>query len=305
MFNNQGVRLFNREEALAYITNVELVDFPLSRLQEEFETEFDNSQNDNILKMFLKRIKSQFFQLKEFVSVELVQKLMNYINNFKRPIVSAPSSGGQASSTSLPDEITRDEFNLNKLIIAATSVGKVFGLYTSANGRVLWSFFLKNTKPFEFNNIKNELSVPLFLQRTSAHLPHEPQCVLIRKIKINQEFKTLVYYFNPLTGEPAKDYPKDGIVLDYQIKQAFLSNTIGSNFLKPLILLDTENKLHALPEQTDNIHLKVKSNKPTVVYSANSNNNEKSSLLIGYAMKFSEKVSLKIYFYLRIKTLII
>ena len=38
MFNNQGVRLFNREEALAYITNVELVDFPLSRLQEEFET---------------------------------------------------------------------------------------------------------------------------------------------------------------------------------------------------------------------------------------------------------------------------
>jgi len=99
-FNNQGVRLFNRVEALAYITNVELVDFPLrSCLNEEFDSDSGIPQTDNILRMFLKRIKSQFFQLKEFVSVELIQKLMIYVNNFKRPnTVSTPSTSGGGTS---------------------------------------------------------------------------------------------------------------------------------------------------------------------------------------------------------------
>lgn len=282
VYNNQGSKLFQREEALAYITSVEMVDFPLIRLQEEFEDEFGHSQNDNVLTSFIKRVKSQVYQLKEFILIDLAQKVNNYINNAKRPI-SASSSTSSASPSLNSDELSRDEFNLNKLIVAVTSVGKVFGIYTGANGKILWSFFLKNTKPYELNNFgKPKLSVPFFLQRTSAHYPYEPQCVLVSKIKTDQGLKSLIYYFNPLTGQPSKDTPKEGIILDYQIKQAFITNTADNHFLKPLALLDHENKLHVFPEKAS-VQFTVKSNKPKILFSTDSPN-EKDSLIVGYSM---------------------
>ena len=123
LFSQQGARLFTREEGLAYITNVEMVDFPLLHLQEELQNEFGTTQKANIIEMFVKRIRSQIFQLKEFILVDMVQKLTNYINNFKRPVAFNPSSASSSSSSApsssnnnlAPDEITRDEFNLNKL----------------------------------------------------------------------------------------------------------------------------------------------------------------------------------------------
>lgn len=292
VFNNQGAKLFTREEGLAYISSIEMVDFPLLRLQEEFEDEFGKSQNDNIFTMFIKRIKSQIFQLKEFVMIDLVQKVSNYINNAKRPVVPASSATTTNSATLNSDEITRDEFNLNKLIVVATSIGKVFGIYTSANGRILWSFYLKNTKPFVLDNFKNKASVPMFLQRTAAHFPHEPQCVLISKVKTDQGLKSFVYYFNPLTGQASKDFPKEGVVLDYQIKQAFISNTADKKFVKPLVLLDADNKLHVLPEKASD-QLTSKSTKPNIVY-VTSSENDKNTLLVGYSMKYSDKVILKL-----------
>lgn len=293
VYNNQGSKLFSREEALAYITSVEMVDFPLLRLQEEFEDEFGSSaQSNNIVGMFVKRVKSQIFQLKEFIQIDLVQRLMNYINNAKRPVPSSASSS-TSSSTLNSDEISRDEFNLNKLIVAATSVGKVFGIYTSANGKILWSFFLKNLKPFELNNFgKAKQAVPLFLQRTAAHFPYEPQCVLVAKIKTDQGLKSLVYYFNPLTGQASKGESKEGLILDYHIKQAFITNTADSHFLKPLVVLDHENKLHVFPEKSS-VQFSAKSNKPKILYSADSPN-EKDSLIIGYSMTSINQVKIRI-----------
>ncbi len=58
-FSSQGVRYFVREEALAYITSVETVDFPLLHLQEELEDEFGGSEpRDNLFKVFYKRLVS-------------------------------------------------------------------------------------------------------------------------------------------------------------------------------------------------------------------------------------------------------
>jgi hypothetical protein len=298
VFSQQGARLFTREEGLAYISNVEMVDFPLLHLQEELQNEFGTNQKANIIEMFIRRIRSQIFQLKEFLLVDMVQKLTNYLNSFKRPVAPSSASSTSASTTSsstsnlAADEITRDEFNLNKLIVVSTSVGKVFGLYTSSNGRVLWSFFLKNSQPFELNHSKKKLSMPLFLQRTAAHLPREPQCVVISKVKTDQGFKSLAFFFNPITGKSSKGYPKEGIVFDYDVKQAFISNALDENFLKPLVLLDHENKLHVLPE-TSAAFLTTKSNKPNVLYMATVQN-EQNSMLVGYSMKFINKVG-KIY----------
>jgi hypothetical protein len=140
-----------------------MVDFPLLHLQEEFEDEFGHSDQDNVVQMFFKRIRTQLVQLREFILIDLYQKLIGYLNNGgnvnKRPLSGAGlSAAGSTGATSLAaEEITRDEFNLNKLMVVATSVGKVFGIYTGDNGRVLWSFYVKNLQSFRMNKVKQEV----------------------------------------------------------------------------------------------------------------------------------------------------
>ena len=287
-YNNQGVKYFTREEALAYIVSVEMVDFPLTHLQEEFEDEFGHVQQDNILQMFYKRIRTQFVQLKEFILIDLSNKIQNYLKsnaNLKRGSSSSSSSSDSGGLSA--DEITRDEFNLNKLIVAVTSIGKVFGIYTGSNGKILWSFYLKNTLPFKLNKLKNDQSLPFFVQRTAAHFPYEPQCVLISKIQIGEKLKTRIYYFNPITGQTSKDQPKEGLIVDYQVKQAFLSTHSDEQFLKPLFLFDQDNILHVLPEKLGE-ELTSKSAKTSVIYST-SLSNDKTNSLVGYAVKHLNK----------------
>jgi len=226
-----------------------------------------------------------------FRSIDLYQKLTNLIttgNPNKRAINSKP---GVAQNQLTVEEIVRDEFNLNKLIVVATTIGKVFGIYSSVNGQILWSFYLKNTKPYELTNkATNKKSVALFLQRTAAHFPHEPQSVLITKYETNKndDSKTLVFYFNPLTGQPSKDYPTTGVILDYRIKQAFLSNTANeASFLKPLVLLDDQLKLHVFPKSSSDA-LTKNANKLHVIYLANVDD-EKNSVLAGYGIKQVEQ----------------
>ena len=298
VFNSQGVKYFTREEGLAYISAVEMIDFPLLHLQEEFEDEFGTSKEDNIISMFFKRIRSQMFQLQEFIFIDLYQKLTNLIttgNPNKRAINSKP---GVAQNQLTIEEIVRDEFNLNKLIVVATTIGKVFGIYSSANGQILWSFYLKNTKPFEMaNKATYKKSIALFLQRTAAHFPHEPQSVLVSKFETNKgdDSKTLVFYFNPLTGQPSKDYPANGVILDYPIKQAFLSNIADeANFLKPLVLLDDQLKLHVFPKASS-VKLTKSANKLNVIYLANVED-EKNSFLAGYGIKQVEQVNFWRYY---------
>lgn len=284
VYNHQGVSYFTREEALAYITSVEMIDFPLLHLQEEFEDEFGHSDKDNIFQMFYHRIRTQLVQLREFILIDLYQKLINFLNqnqNLKRPTGSAASSS--SGSVLSAEEITRDEFNLNKLMVVSTSVGKIFGLYTGDNGRILWSYHLKNMRPFKLNKLKQEVQMPLFLQRTAAHFPYDPQCVLIGK---TTESKTKIFFFNPITGVPSKDYPKDGLTVDYQVKLAFLSNQADSQFLKPLFLFDHQNKIHVLPEKSLNDLELKSSSKSAVIFSTLNDENNRTSILAGYGMKF-------------------
>lgn len=171
--------------------------------------------------------------------------------------------------------LKRDEFNLNKLIIAATSCGKVFGIHSS-NGQIIWSFYLNNAIPFQTGHF------PFYIQRTSAHYPYEAQAVIIAQLKSDQS-KTLVSFFNPLNGLKTKDYQTE-LVLNFKVKQAYLASVVDSQFLKPLILFDTENKVHILPKTSEELIAKNKI--PHVIYVA-----EKSSLS-GYSIKETEKVGL-------------
>ena len=159
----------------------------------------------------------------------------------------------------------RDEFNLNKLIVVVTSIGKVFGLHSS-NGQIVWSFYLKNSSPFETNDKKR--LIPFFVQRTAAHYPYNAQCAIISKLK-NDDSKTIITFFNPLNGEKLKEYHNDDLILDFKIKQAYLANIADNHFLKPLIILDAQNKIHILPKSSQ--ELISKSKKPYSIYSADKN----------------------------------
>jgi hypothetical protein len=282
-FDAHGNKNFAREESLAYIVTVEMVDFPLLSLQEEFEDEFGKSQKDNIVTMFLKRIRAQFVQLREFLIVDLYQKAFNYLNNnnVKRAAKTGQDPTSDSSVIDLTaDEITREPFNLNKLIVAVTRVGKVFGIYTSANGKILWSFYLKDTLPFEDQRKTAASSIPLFVQRTTAHYPHEPQCVLVSKTLVDQQVKTRIYYFNPITGRASKGDQSQ--IVDYQVKQVFISNKMDDQFLKPLIIFDHDKMLHIMPE-TLAATLTVNSKKTATLFSVLTNREQSS--LIGYAMR--------------------
>lgn len=130
--------------------------------------------------------------------------------------------------------LTRDEFNLNKLIIVATSVGKIFGIH-SMNGEIVWKITVPNAKSFLKHR---QEKVPFFVQRTSAHVPFEAQCAIIFKMDKSLDNGSQIIFFNPLTG-----IISDLVALKFEVKQAFLANYLDNQFLKPLIIFDKEQKV--------------------------------------------------------------
>ncbi len=149
MFNTQGARYFTREEALSYISAVEMVDFPLSHLQEEYEDEFGHLENQNPISMFIKRIRTQTTQLKEFITTDVYNRVVNLINS------NNPGKRSQKPQNTVlsVEDISRDEFNLNKIIVVATTVGKVYGMLAYIG------IYIQLTNP----NSLNIQSSPIFL----------------------------------------------------------------------------------------------------------------------------------------------
>ena len=70
LYSHSGAKTFTREEALSQVISVEMIDFPLTTLQEEYEDEF-GSADSNLIVMFFKRIKSQVLQFKVIIFIYL------------------------------------------------------------------------------------------------------------------------------------------------------------------------------------------------------------------------------------------
>ena len=143
---------------------------------------------------------------------------------------------------------------------------------------------MKNTSPFIRNDKKPAVS--LFLQRSSAHIPHEPQAAFVSNSASGSQ--TRVFFFNPLTGKTVKNSPELGLTLDFKVKQTFIYPTADSEFLKPLVIFDQDNKLHVLPRASD--QLVGQSKKLNVIFSV-STDNGKDTVLTGYSMDSSSSDS--------------
>lgn len=206
----EGQILWTREEALSNIVEATFLELPMSDLDASIEKEFKSTSGD-ILSMFIHRITTQARQLSNIL--------------FERQLITQNS-------------LVRDDFGLHKMIVVATSIGKLFGI-DSLTGAIIWSYRLSHIKPFK---VLGKEKLLLFVQRTARYPPLPAQCVLLAEDA--NTGNGIYFQFDPITGLPSKNIER----LDYRINQAMLLNYEDENFLKPLIIHSKDDTVHVYPE---------------------------------------------------------
>ncbi|KAG8142207.1 hypothetical protein E2320_006157 [Naja naja] len=205
------------EQSLAEVVSLEMVDLPLTGAQAELEGEF-GKKADGLLGMFFKRLSSQLILLQAWTA-----HLWKMFYDARKP-------RSQTKNEFNVDNLARDEFNLQKMIVIATASGKLFGI-ESSSGTILWKQFLQDVRPGS--------SFKLMVQRTTAHFPHPPQCTLLQ---------TLV--FNPIFGKWSQVTPPG---LSRPILQSILLPIMDQDYAKVTVFPATKNVLRQLEEMAPSI----------------------------------------------------
>ncbi|XP_043271773.1 ER membrane protein complex subunit 1 isoform X2 [Venturia canescens] len=244
----QNKLMWSREEALASIVAVEILELPMSDRDQTIETEFDKKERD-IIGMFVRRISAQANQVKI-----LLQTVFGVI----------PQLSSQRA------DLVRDQFGLHKMIVAATSAGKLYGIETR-KGEIIWQLRVGNIGGLT----KDSNAMILYVQRGSIHFPHPPQCALLATDKNSGE--GIIYTFNPITGQPLGGIEK----LGYNIKQSMLLHAANEDFLRPIIILDSRDKIHVYPESATAVAAAV--GKSTYLFTAD----RTTGVLSGFALSYS------------------
>ncbi|CAB1335856.1 unnamed protein product, partial [Coregonus sp. 'balchen'] len=224
-----GRVVWTREEALADVVTMEMVDLPLTGTQAELEGEF-GKKADGLFPMVLKRLSSQVILLQVWLA-----HLWKMFYEARKP-------RSQVKNEVTIETLSRDEFNLQKMMVMVTASGKVrgeerkgglFGI-DSKSGSILWKHYLENVQP--------NAAFKLIVQRTTAHFPHPPQCTLL--IKDKDTGLATLHVFNPIFGRkshialPALPRP---------ILQSLLLPVIDQDYAKVLLLVDDQYKVTAFP----------------------------------------------------------
>jgi ER membrane protein complex subunit 1 len=85
-----------------------------------------------------------------------------------------------SSSSSSKNSLVRDSFGLHKMIVAVTSAGKIFGI-DNLSGEVIWQIQTPQLAPLRSG--KSPV-LPLYVLRTTSHVPHAPHCAILGKDKV-------------------------------------------------------------------------------------------------------------------------
>uniref|UniRef100_A0A6B2E753 ER membrane protein complex subunit 1 n=1 Tax=Phlebotomus kandelakii TaxID=1109342 RepID=A0A6B2E753_9DIPT len=213
----QGKIKWTRDDALAHVVAVEMVDLPLSDDEGAIEDEF-NSKDGDFFGAIVRRLTSQVFQVKNL-------------------FLTVMGLGGLSTSSNV-DHLVRDSFGLHKMIVILTASGKLFGI-DNISGRVHWTKYLAEIVDFTDNQ-----SMKLLIQRTAKHFPHPAQYAVVGRQRNSPN--GVIYQFNPVTGEAVRG----GILrLSHGIKQMTVLNEVESeNFLRAILILDNQERAHVLPE---------------------------------------------------------
>ncbi|XP_060821022.1 ER membrane protein complex subunit 1 isoform X2 [Bombus pascuorum] len=248
-----------REEALASIVAVEIIELPMSDRDQEIETEFDQKERD-VLSMMFRRVSSQLKQARTF---------------FQSILSLTPQQSNQRT------DLVRDKFGLHKMIVLVTSTGKLYGIETR-KGEIIWQLRVRGVRGFN----KRSDAIILYVQRSSRHFPYPPQCALLAEDK--QTGEGIVYTFNPITGQPLDGLTK----LGYRIKQSMLLHVTTDDFLRGILIFDTRDKAHVYPEGATAIAASLAKN--TYIFTAD----QTTGILSGYSLSYStaqELISHKVW----------
>nr|XP_020493803.1 ER membrane protein complex subunit 1 isoform X1 [Labrus bergylta] len=236
-----GRVMWTREEALADVVTMEMVDLPLTGTQAELEGEFGKKAaiQDGLLSMVLKRLSSQLILLQAWIA-----HLWKLFYDARKP-------RSQVKNDVTIENLSRDEFNLQKMMVMVTASGKLFGI-DSKTGSILWKHYL--------DNIPSNAAFKLMVQRTTAHFPHPPQCTLL--IKDKDTGLATLHVFNPIFGKTSHVTPP---TLPQPILQSLLLPVMDQDYAKVLLLVDDQYKVSAFPS-TKNVLKQLQEMAPSIFF---------------------------------------
>ncbi|TKS77349.1 ER membrane protein complex subunit 1 [Collichthys lucidus] len=215
-----GRVVWTREEALSDVVTMEMVDLPLTGTQAELEGEF-GKKADGLMSMVMKRLSSQLILLQAWIA-----HLWKLFYDARKP-------RSQVKNEVTIENLSRDEFNLQKMMVMVTASGKLFGI-DSKTGSILWKHYL--------DNVPSNAAFKLMVQRTTAHFPHPPQCTLL--IKDKDTGLATLHVFNPIFGKKSHITPP---ALPQPILQSLLLPLMDQDYAKVLLLVDDQYKVSAFP----------------------------------------------------------
>eukprot|EP00117_Sycon_ciliatum_P026496 scpid27070/ scgid21739/ Uncharacterized protein KIAA0090 homolog len=258
----QSARLmWTREESLADIVATELVELPISTSEEFFETlheEFGSA--GNVLSAFVQRVTSQLIQ---------AQHWLTSLHGRKQAPAQRHASGEPAATDAEENEhkedFLRDQFNLHRMIVVATAVGKIFGI-DSRDGSVHWQQFPRGLSPFRQDltseqqdqyGLTHQESYQLIVLRSVQHFPLEPLAVLFADSKSSECSSAAMLFFNPITGEQQADEPS-GLAasvgtslgwscLPFKPVTSVVLPVVDASARRVMAILDQDKQVHILP----------------------------------------------------------
>lgn len=248
LISSAGV-VWSREEALASVIAVEAVDLPVDGANINYQEQLP--PRTGLMGSLIHRVKTQ----------------CSHITHWLSSLVGSSDSFEASLHT-----LKRDELNLRKLLVVATGSGKILGI-DSWNGDVVWNIYRAQLAPLKGNKLL------LYSQRTSAHFPHQPQCVVVGRHRVTGE--GLLVVFNPISGTAVGDRG-DVIPLGYHLTQAVLMHHADEQYLKPLMLVDKALIPRMFPVSGEKVVLE---HKDAIFLHLTQPG---SSALTGYSLRFSQ-----------------
>eukprot|EP01137_Pigoraptor_chileana_P034264 Opistho-2@26560 len=227
-----------RDEGLAEITAVEFVDLPtrggvFESLEKEFSHEHNNNvhtEHDgvgaNILCLFINRIATQVSQL-AFSITRLPQTIAGFATN--------PLSKGNADSTSAARAMTRDQFNLRRVLVVVSRRGALFGIHGD-DGSVLW-----RALPLQLAGGGASHAAKVSLLRSAVHYPAVAAVVGAGG----------VFVFDPLAGTESTDVKGLSLEGGVRLVQAVTLPEVDAHNCHVIVALDSNNKVHGIPSTAE------------------------------------------------------
>uniref|UniRef100_H3BIS7 ER membrane protein complex subunit 1 n=1 Tax=Latimeria chalumnae TaxID=7897 RepID=H3BIS7_LATCH len=227
-----GRVLWAREEALAEVVTMEMVDLPLTRTQAELEGEF-GKKADGLMGMFLKRLSSQLILLQAWSA-----HLWKLFYDARKP-------RSQSKEEITTDNLARDEFNLQKMMVMVTASGKVKGKPKTTSDPP------PPPPPHTY----------ICIEWTFSFYYHLVKALTLSGTEKESGLSSL-YVFNPVFGKQSKIAPP---ALDRPILQLLLLPIMDQDYAKVLLLIDDEYKVTVFPS-TPNILRQLREMAPSVFF---------------------------------------